>query len=154
MSDDITQIFDRAASTIRAMLFDAYEAGRQIGRKEAAAEFKAKIADFLEQEPKAKHVVVSVTGVSAEAQTSRAAPGSVKPAIMKLVQDSGGMSLRDIEQATGFKYNSVRGTLWQLQQEDKIVKDGDIYRAVSQKNEPAGTPSKDAPTGSALGLYD
>lgn len=55
----------------------------------------------------------------------RAAPGTVKPAILKLIKEHpDGLSKSQIVNLTGIKPNSVRGTLWSLNQEGVIGKGG------------------------------
>lgn len=165
MSDELETLIRSAETSLRPLLTAAYTAGMKAGREEAAQQLAAEIAQLVEHisrgfdKPTDSLTITDADKAQAQnfargASTDRAAPGSVKPAILKLIQGSNGMTLREIEQETGFKYNSVRGTLWQLQQEGEIEKVGDEFRAVPQKDEPAGTPSQDAPTGSEPSIFD
>jgi predicted Rossmann fold nucleotide-binding protein DprA/Smf involved in DNA uptake len=85
-----------------------------VGREEASADLKAKIAGLLSGEPpKTIKLVASDLLVGSD---KRAVSGSVKPTIERMIAESGrkGVTAEEILKATGFKPNSVRGTLWTL----------------------------------------
>jgi DeoR/GlpR family transcriptional regulator of sugar metabolism len=66
--------------------------------------------------------------IIANAQTStKAPPGTVRPAIVKMIEQSPGVSTEQILAATGFKENSVRGTLSTLHKEGKITRNAQGY---------------------------
>lgn len=135
MSEERDFIINDAIHSIKMSLTILYEAGRQTGRQEAAAEFKAKLAGLLDIEGKSEIPdKASAMAVAKSTTHTRATPGSVKPAILKLVQDNDGMTSVEIQMASGIKYNSVRGTLWQLAQEREIEKRGNKWFASSQKD--------------------
>ena len=72
-----------------------------------------------------------------EADDERAAPGTIKPAILKIIQEHPeGLSKSQIVIMTGIKPNSVRGTLWSLNKEGEITKGGrDLWISASLKTE-------------------
>ncbi len=52
----------------------------------------------------------------------RAMPGTVKPALRAMfLEDDANFSLAELEAVTGFKKDSIRGTMWQLQREGLVV---------------------------------
>ena len=114
---------------LRPLLQEAYDAGRNVGRQEAANEVRAKLAAALG--PIEVEATASVQkGTPSSDQSQRAAPGSVKPRILALVREIPGLSAKDIEVRTGIKYNSVRGTLWALGTENQVQrKNGRWYPA-------------------------
>lgn len=144
MARTIDQIKASASASFDQLLSEAFEAGRVIGRGEAASELRNKLADFLDVEPVAAGPIIM------EHQAGgRATPGSVKPTILNLIIENPGLSQDEIQQKTGFKPNSVRGTLWTLSAQDKAIhKVSGYWYPGPEKEEPAGTPSQDAPTGS------
>ncbi|MBS3648552.1 hypothetical protein KEU06_07910 [Pseudaminobacter sp. 19-2017] len=137
--DKLDQLNSDMAAMMRLALDDAYEAGFAAGKESARAELLTKLNAVLSSdEPVSASFTPSSTDVrNAEVATDngsvevdRAAPGTVKPAVLKLIQDNPrGLTRRQIIEMTGFKHNSVRGTLWQLNtQEDAVVNyDGKWY---------------------------
>ena len=61
---------------------------------------------------------------------SRAAPGSVKPAILEMIKKQPGLTPDQIQAKSGAKHNSVRGTLWALEKEGKVERHDGKYAAV------------------------
>jgi len=59
--------------------------------------------------------------------SSKAPPGTVKPTILRLVETSRGLLTEQIIGSTGFKENSVRGTLSTLLKEGKIERNGTYW---------------------------
>lgn len=120
------------------MLTDAFEAGRAIGREEASADLRAKIEGLLSV-GHGRPPEVSKTAVKTESKSNksskRAVSGSVRPTIAKLIIDSGkaGMSQDEIAEQTGFKHNSIRGTLWSLGNDKLAVKRDGRWFAVAEK---------------------
>ncbi len=70
------------------------------------------------------------------AKRERAPSGSIKPKIAELVYNGAlGITAREIVDITGFKPNTVRGTLWTLRREGLIAKKGEgWYRKVCNEN--------------------
>lgn len=52
----------------------------------------------------------------------RALPGSVKPAITRIVTEYPGLTVKEIQERTGIKHSSVRATLWTLSQENTVAR--------------------------------
>ena len=145
------------ASGIRDALFDAFEAGRVVGKREAAAEMKAKLAAALDfdasslsamsthQSAQPESVGSSYsTAESAPPQLPRAPRGSVRPAVMKMLARTLGASQSEIVKETGVNENSVRGILNTLRNEGLVVKKGEVwaltmkcYRQVTEFAEPS-----------------
>jgi hypothetical protein len=135
-----------AASEIQELLkivyLDGYEAGRNAGRKEMAEEVRNKFAAMLDVGSDAV-----MDGVSPEddgQSGGRAAPGTVKPAVLSLIKSSAeGMTTAEIRTATGFKPNSIRGTLWALNTQDKLIEqNGDRWVV---RNNSAGKGATNVP---------
>jgi hypothetical protein len=68
-----------------------------------------------------------------EPTADRAALGTVKPRVLELVSRDMGASIKEIE-TTGIKRNSVRGTLYSLQRDGIIRRDGDRWYAVNTES--------------------
>jgi hypothetical protein len=62
--------------------------------------------------------------VSVARTSGKAPPGTVKPAILNLIETSSGLLTEQIVKITGFKENSVRGTISALSKEGKIRRNG------------------------------
>lgn len=124
---DIQKMISDAADALRPLIEEAFAAGKDEGRREAADEFKAKIGAILgEESAPSKPSTPSVTGAPDE--EARAPSGTVKPAVLRLIRESqGGITTTEITRLTGFKHNSIRGTLWGLQKEGKITKRGNRW---------------------------
>ena len=136
----LDEIASDVPGLIQPLLSEAYEAGRKAGYQEASAALKAKLFGVLKDGsdevalPTESSFLSEGGSVSGDEPDSaltmsdrttprRATPGSVKPAILKYLSDSrGGLSVDDIVTATGFKPNSVRGTLWTLGNEGSASK--------------------------------
>lgn len=139
MSNDIPEILASAKAAIDAAVEAAfkrgYDDGYIAGKQEAMAGFKSRLASLFEGEtpvatetpseaPSYATVSDLLTSPDHDASQERAAPGTVKPLVLSVVANSNiGMTTRAIQAVTGIKYNSVRGTLWQLQKEDAVTRD-------------------------------
>lgn len=144
--DEIRNITSETSAAVMSALHEAiataykrgYDAGRQeghqAGERDAAARFKSRLdALFVddaaqssqERAPVKEYAPVNdLITVPAESVDDRAAPGTVKPVILAAVANSNvGMTTRQIQEQTYVKYNSVRGTLWQLQKEGAVERD-------------------------------
>jgi hypothetical protein len=114
ISSSFNAIVAKSTDALRPLLQEAFEAGRSVGRDEASADLKGKIASLLSGDRPSLHAIEDADPV-APANVARAASGSVKPRIAKLIQDAkDGLTTQDIGRITGFKHNSIRGTLWGL----------------------------------------
>ena len=143
---DIDHILLKITEAIRPIIEEAvnksYDDGKSVGDREAAARIKARLTDLLgsaaaSDAPVKSSLTVSDENRQASTEDERATPGTVKPAILKAIQEApDGMTTREIADKTGFKYNSVRGTVWTLQKERAIVKaDGSRWRASPPKRD-------------------
>lgn len=136
MRATLDSIISASSEALRPLIEEAFELGRDAGRSEASAEMKAKLADLLSDNHRATPPVAASAVVSPIAPATRAAdtsdkrakPGSVRPAIMQMIADTdAGVTSEEIVKATGFKPNSVRGTLWTLGHEGLAVKRGNRW---------------------------
>jgi hypothetical protein len=151
MSDALEAIIQDAESSIRGKLMAAFDAGREVGRQEASSELKAKLAGLLDIEERQVpyNVALAKSSAAKVVVATRAAQGSVKPMILKVIRERWGATSAEIQDATGAKYNSIRGTLWQLAHDGVIEKQGDKWIVRSQKNEAAdGEPGEGSSTAS------
>ena len=119
---DLHAILSASIEAIRPLLREAYESGRAVGQEEASGVLREKITNFLSTEiDKPDHSPEPVAMVPHSGK--RAAQGSVKPRIVKMLEDSDdGLEIEQICRLTGFKHNSVRGTLWALSKEEVAVR--------------------------------
>lgn len=78
-------------------------------------------------------------GMAIANEAEKQPPGTVKPAVLKSIQNSpNGLSIRQIEQKTGFKSNSIRGTVWLLQKEGSVKKgEGSLWLPVDTTDDEA-----------------
>ena len=135
----LDSIISAATETLRPLLQEAFEAGRDVGREEATADLKSKIVGLLSagqnaSQDAAEPVVAPDLDVTSD---KRATQGSVKPTIIRMIVEAAkaGLTTNEITKLTGFKLNSVRGTLWTLGKEGLAVKrEGRWYPA---DNEPS-----------------
>lgn len=122
------------ADALRARLTEAFEAGRAQGKREASNEVRTKLVGFFDnmEAPDSVSVMTQVEGethpLPAQSQLhttngARATPGTVKPTIARIISAApDGLTTEDIVKQTGFKENSVRGTLHNLRTEKTIKK--------------------------------
>ena len=143
MTRDISQIHAEGSEGITLLIQEAYEAGRIAGAADAKRRFQSKLASLLSDgsdvAPTADDLPESEQPSSLPEKTSelvqhtskRASPGSVKPQVAALVAKYiDGISAEMIAQVTGFKFNSVRGTLWTLGNEGVVERQGSKWYAV------------------------
>lgn len=153
-------IIDDILADVTKALRPALEAAlvhvKEDAKREAAAEFKSKLAAMLDDTPQA--VIAQKSGVAPKddrvvyspphrkTRKGRASPGTVKPQILSVIRNSpDGVGTKEIAEKTGFKYNSVRGTLWLLKKELAIENRderwfatvSDIINQSMQSSEPA-----------------
>jgi predicted Rossmann fold nucleotide-binding protein DprA/Smf involved in DNA uptake len=102
-----------------------------IGVNEGAEAFQSKIRSIFEAAPFWNNTSDDIlpNGVTGgnymtppEQPEGRATPGTVKPTVLRIIEESsGGMTAAEIVQKTGFKPNSVRGTLHSLNKDEAII---------------------------------
>lgn len=119
----LNDIISESAEVLRPLLQEAFEAGKTVGRHEAAIDLRTKIDGVLSADAAGKLVHVSPKIPANGVNPKRAVSGSVKPVIANLIKGAAsGLTIDDIAKATGFKVNSIRGTLWTLGKERAAVK--------------------------------
>jgi hypothetical protein len=153
----ITDILADATKGLDVLFNEAFQAGRACGRQEASKELQTKLAAVFELRdltgasvpviPTEPTTAVPKEPIKIEKDVPppprRAPLGSVKPAILRALEEHPGLTTAQIEEITGQKPNSVRGTLWTLSARDKVIErrsDGRWY-LVAQKNEAADAQS-------------
>jgi len=105
-----------------ALVEEAFQAGEEAGQSKVWLEINrlaSKAAPTAEmtrgQKPPAPRGLQVSDG-------QRAAAGTVKPRVLKLLHDHPeGLTTQEITALAGINPNSVRGTLWWLKKEDKVV---------------------------------
>jgi hypothetical protein len=114
----IDNLLSRVTQDVRKLLEEAYEAGRDDMRKD--------LDEFLKRsEPTNGQAVANVPMHDA---AIRARAGTVKPAIKILIGNAaGGITASEIVARTGFKENSVRGTLAALRSENFAERRGELW---------------------------
>lgn len=138
---DITDAYREAAEAIKPAIDAAFKRGYAAGVLAAQENFLKALSQidttyFPEIAPAAQtsvgHFERALTQKSSDA---RAIPGTVKPTIIRLLsQHPGGLTTKRIAEITGIKQNSVRGTLWNLQQENEVSKsEGGLYRLLKKQ---------------------
>jgi hypothetical protein len=112
----------RATADIASLIREAYELGREDMRRELMALLSRESGDAV-----ALVGEVHVPNIANARVSTKAPPGTVRPAIVKMIEGSPGVSTEQILTATGFKENSVRGTLSTLHKEGKIARNAQGY---------------------------
>jgi hypothetical protein len=135
----VDDILSDIVRVLRPALESALARVKEDAKREAAAEFRARFAAMLDETP----AVVPTPEPEADkapipkaraAPKGRASPGTVKPQILDVLRQSPeGISTRDIATLTGFKYNSVRGTLWLLKKEGHAANRDDKWFPASRE---------------------
>jgi hypothetical protein len=117
----IESLTTRATADIGRAIEEAYRQGREDMKREL-------MAVLSPSSPSSSSTPVSwgTTKLSAVPQTAgKLPPGTVKPTILKLIMDTpGGILTEDIIAKTGFKENSVRGTLSGLLKLGQVLRSG------------------------------
>jgi Protein of unknown function (DUF3489) len=106
----LNKLAARATADIESLVREAYEMGREDMRKE--------LLTLLHPSPRQTDAPPTVA-------PTKAPPGTVRPAILNMIEQSSGVSTEQIMTATGFKENSVRGTLSTLHKERKIARNAE-----------------------------
>jgi len=113
----IENFLSRATQGLHKLLEEVFEAGR--------SDMKRELTTFLSGGDTAQ-----MTGTVSPATNSegRAPSGTVKPAIKELIEKApNGILASDIIEKTGFKENSVRGTLSALKAEGFAERHGELW---------------------------
>jgi hypothetical protein len=130
----------RATTNIDALILEAYEIGREDMRRELMA--------LLSPSRASDHVAPSVF-VDGGVVANKEPPGTVRPAILSMIESSNGIQVAEIIRATGFKENSVRGTVSTLAKEGKIFRN--LNGWVAKKHEASARLSTEASKSSEAG---
>lgn len=137
---NIDDILSTATEDLRARLNAAFEAGRALGRREASGQVRDKIVGFLDsiEAHDISTDIPDITSPPPAAEEARAVPGTVKPAIKSLIEDAkDGIRTSEIIEKTGFKENSVRGTLSTLKVDGFAERRGELWFLRKRKGPPA-----------------
>lgn len=148
----LSDILAASGSALRDLVTDAYssghEAGFDAGYKAAVLRFSEALRSVSEPPQEGPEDDVKIIGdfeptirelkVQVDAEV-RATPGTVKPTIEKIVRESSGVTMQEIVEKTGFKFNSVRGTLYTLKSEGVVDKWGEQWFPFGQ------TPQQELP---------
>ena len=144
MSDTDTYIdllLKPASDGMRDAVRAAFNLGFEAGRRQAAADMKAKLAAVLESDPvvdKEPAAVPSSVEPSSDLAakeredgstpaSKRARRGSVRPAVLNHLKSGLRATQNEIVEATGANENSVRGMLNKLRSAGLVDKVGDYY---------------------------
>jgi hypothetical protein len=127
----IENILSRATQDIRKLLIEAYEAGRARERED----IKRELTTFLSRGDTAQ--ITGTVGPASDTE-GRAPIGTVKPGIKALIENASyGITASEIIEKTGFKENSVRGTLSALRADGIAERRGDLWFLSQRKGPPA-----------------
>jgi hypothetical protein len=116
----LAKLADSAAANTASLIREAYEMGREDMRKEL-------LTLLYPSRPQGADASKIVAHDADNARATKAPPGTVRPAILKLIEEGSGVSTERILAETGFKENSVRGTLSTLHRERKIARNAEGY---------------------------
>ena len=111
----LAKLADSAAANTASLMREAYEMGRDDMRRELAA-----LLAPSREGGNASPTIGGHGGAIIPRTSAKAPPGTVRPAILNIIMNSGGLQTEQIIRATGFKENSVRGTISTLAKEGKI----------------------------------
>jgi hypothetical protein len=136
-----------AHDQIDAALKHAYERGVADGKRLAAEELSSRIANVLNY-PRDDLRAPTPRKMAEPRSESRSPRGSVEPRVIEALSGSvRGKKIAEISTEKDIPENSVRGMLNKLRHVGVVEKHGELWLLV-RKDEPAGTPSESAPTGS------
>jgi hypothetical protein len=141
----LNRLSAQATADIESIIRKVYEMGREDMRRELMALLSPASGDAV-----AVVGEVHVPNIANARTSTKAPPGTVRPAILKMIEGSSGVSTEQILDATGFKENSVRGTLSTLAKEGRIERHLKTWIAKRFEGvaEELVTPSKSSESGS------
>ena len=124
---------EEVVSDILGLVHEVHE----IGKDEGAAVMRANLAAFLQVGADRQTTDIhngsatgtqTAAGTSSDYQKDKAQKGTVKPGIVKLINDTpDGLTQDEIIERTGFKSNSVRGTLYAILTEGLVQRRSGRY---------------------------
>lgn len=142
-AEEIDDLLHSLTDALRAILTRAYENGRDAGKREAAELMSASLAGLMQNGP-SSYISFSPPGQETKQEPpapsqkveegTRAAPGSIRPAILGTLAGGGHLRPSAIAQLTGIKENTVRGTLRNLLAEKKVEKAEGLWFLPLQKS--------------------
>ncbi len=125
---NIEDIMSRATDGIRELLKEAYEAGRAKGRDDIRRNLLSVLTNAEQPSDIAPRGGTPELDIAVQKALSRATSGTVKPTIKTLIENAEkGILTSEIIEKTGFKENSVRGTLSTLKAEGFADRRGDLW---------------------------
>lgn len=138
---DLTDVYREAADAIKPVIDAAFKRGYSAGLLAAHENLLKALSqmdttDVPEIYPSAETSVEFIErALTPKSSEGRAIPGTVKPTIIRLLSaNPNGLTTKKIAEITGIKQNSVRGTLWNLQQENEVSKsEGGLYRLLKKQ---------------------
>ncbi len=143
----LTGLRKMAHDQIDSALKQAYERGIADGKRLAAEELSSRIANVLNY-PADDLRAPEPRKMAEPRAESRSPRGSVEPRVIEALDRSvRGKKVAEIAKEKDIPENSVRGMLNKLRHAGVVEKHGELWLLV-RKDEPAGTPSESAPTGS------
>lgn len=121
----ISEIIKDGGSKVEALLREAFDAGVVAGREDVRRQLEG---FFSATSPLGEPEIVPA-GRTIAPIVARAAPGTVKPTILQRIKDAKaiGLTTEELIEQTGFKANSVRGTVSTLQAEGMIQRMGNRW---------------------------
>lgn len=133
---NIENIMSRATDGVRELLKEAYEAGRAKGREDIRRNLLSVLTNAEQPSDIAPRGGTPELDLAAQKTLPRATSGTVKPTIKTLIENAkDGILTSEIIEKTGFKENSVRGTLSTLKAEGFADRRGDLW-FISQRKDP------------------
>lgn len=138
----LDELLDEGRSTLERLLNEAFLAGVELGKKEASTHFQQRLATLFESDTTViSQTNPAITMLRPESDIPkpvipnsisvqpRSNPGTVKPELIRLIEESGdhGLSYKAMENVTGFKPSSIRGTLSMLYADKTITKINDLW---------------------------
>jgi len=133
---ELDKLISRASADIARLLKEAHD----IGREEVAKEMMALLSP-LRNAAAPIGPLYDTSASEGPVTRTKAPPGTVKPAILALIEQSLGVTTEQIISTTGFKENSVRGTLSTLAKEGRIRRSFNQWFVKTNK-----APDGEAPT--------
>jgi hypothetical protein len=118
-----------ATSSFTQLLDEAYSQGFNDGLAAGKQETGDQLLKFIAS-MNTDHIPAIIRNEPPSSdEGERVPPGTVKPTVLQTIQQfPDGISIRDIEKLTGFKHNSIRGTVWLLQKEGSVQKgEGNLW---------------------------
>lgn len=119
---------EEVISDISRLVQDIYDIGKVDGVAKLRAEMAAVLSPYASESPVGGSSAPVGNGRGPPASENKAPMGTVKPGILSLIERTpDGLTQDDIIKLTGFKSNSVRGTLYSLLTDNLVRREGGRY---------------------------